>query len=380
MIWRMLLFLCIFSALLGGVHVYLYRRLIRRPFGPRRWGRWLFIAIPLLMLLGLPLSRALPRELLSPVGFFVFGWLAVLSVLLPMLWGVDIVGFIGRRLLRDAEGFDPKRRLAINRGVGLLTLGGLMTAARRGAAETTPSHTRVEIPIKGLDPRLDGFKIVQISDVHIGPTLDAGFMEWVVKEVNSQSPDLVAITGDLVDGAAERIGHEIDALADLKSAYGSFFVTGNHEYFSGVDGWLKRLRALGVRTLRNERVRIDHDGAPLDLLGVDDWRSASFGHGPDLKRAVEDRDLTVPSVLLAHQPRAIYGAAEEQLDVMLCGHTHGGQIWPWAFIALLVEPYLKGLHLHDGTWIYVHKGTGYWGPPLRLGAPAEIASVILRAA
>jgi hypothetical protein len=191
----------------------------------------------------------------------------------------------------------------------------------------------------------------------------------------------VAITGDLVDGSVDELREQVAPLASLKSRQGVYFVTGNHEYYAGVNEWLAHLPTLGVRVLRNERVAVGDGTHTFDLAGVDDWSARGMpGHGPDLARAVEGRDAARELVLLAHQPRAIHEAAKHGVGLQLSGHTHGGQIWPWNFAVKLQQPYVAGLARHSkDTQLYVSRGTGYWGPPMRLGAPAEITRIRLRA-
>jgi predicted MPP superfamily phosphohydrolase len=204
-----------------------------------------------------------------------------------------------------------------------------------------------------------------------------------VRRVNAIAADLVAITGDLVDGPIAIFGSRIEPLADLRSTHGTFFVTGNHEYYSGVDHWLPRFRSHGLRVLRNERVAIEHKGAIFDLAGIDDHESKRWGgdHGPDLERALAGRDETRPVVLMAHQPRQVRVAARHKVDLQLSGHTHGGQIWPWHGIARMQQGgLLAGLYKFGETQLYVSRGTGYVGPPVRIGAPAEITRITLRAA
>jgi predicted MPP superfamily phosphohydrolase len=183
------------------------------------------------------------------------------------------------------------------------------------------------------------------------------------------------ITGDLVDGSVEQLGALTAPLKELHAKDGVFFVTGNHEYYSGVDEWLAYLGELGIRVLRNERVPV----GPIDLAGVDDWSARSFGHGhgADLSKALAGRDKERPVVLLAHQPQAIVEAEQHGVDLQLSGHTHGGQMFPWVYAVKLVTPYVAGLYQHKTSALYVSRGTGYWGPPVRVGAPAEITHLTL---
>lgn len=298
------------------------------------------------------------------------------------LWlGVVFVAFVATLVtspLRLATwlGGWPEATLALSVGtsgaVAGLTGFGWLAARRVGIA-------RVEVPIDGLDPRLAGLTIAQISDVHVGHTTRA-FLDDVVDRVNRLDPDLVAITGDLVEGTVEEVGADLVALTRLRARHGVYFVTGNHEYYGDGPKWAAFLPTLGLRVLRNERVQIVHDGAPLDVVGVDDpFGTMAPGHGTDLPRAVDGRDPSVAAVLLAHQPVTVDEAADHGIALQLSGHTHGGQIWPFHWLVRLVQPYLAGLVRHRGTWLYVHRGTGHWGPPLRIGAPPEIAVVTLAA-
>ena len=188
----------------------------------------------------------------------------------------------------------------------------------------------MSVPIAGLAPELAGFRVVQISDVHVGHTSRA-FLESVVDAVNALEPDLVAITGDLVEGTVDEIGPDLRGLMRLRAKHGVFFVTGNHEYYGDGVRWAEHLPSLGLRVLRNERVRVVHGGAPLDVVGVDDpFGKMAPGHGTDLDAALAGRDLAVPTLLLAHQPVTVVDAARHGVTLQLSGHTHGGQLRvPW---------------------------------------------------
>jgi uncharacterized protein len=247
-------------------------------------------------------------------------------------------------------------------------------------ARRTAGVVTVEIPIEGLPAALQGFTIVQISDVHVGPTIRQRQVQGIVEAVNRLKPDLVAITGDLVDGSVAELSSEVAPLQRLVSRDGTYFVTGNHEYYSGVAPWLAELRRLGVRVLHNEHVVIDRSGAKLVLAGVTDYSGGHFdrSHRSDPQAAIAGTptDAAV-KVLLAHQPRSAKAAAEAGFDLQLSGHTHGGQFLPWNFLVALQQPFTAGLHAIDQLRIYVSRGTGYWGPPKRFGAPSEITEVRL---
>lgn len=284
---------------------------------------------------------------------------------------------------RDAEPPSPSRRAFIARaaaGGALVGTSGLVTLGVRNALGDI-DRPLVEVRLPRLPPQLSGLRIVQISDVHIGPILDRRFIERVVDEVNALRPDVVAITGDLVDAPVSLIGADLAPLARLRPRWGTWFVTGNHEYYAGIDGWSEHLATLGVRTLLNERVTIG-DAVTLDLAGTPDDHGGRFlpDHAPDLPRALAGRDPDRPLVLLAHRPNGIVGAADAGVGLQLSGHTHGGQLWPFGAAVAMTHPYVAGLHQHtQDTWIYVSRGTGFWGPPMRVGAPAEITTVVLTA-
>ncbi len=242
-----------------------------------------------------------------------------------------------------------------------------------------PEVEDVHISLKRLPARLDDFAIVQLSDVHIGNTIRRPFVEAMVARTMAAKPDMIVITGDLVDGSVAKLRGDAEPLADLRAPHGVYFVTGNHEYYSGVDSWLQHLTSLGLRVLRNERVSIADGG--FDLAGVDDYSSKMFrGHGPDLGKATAGRQEDRELILLAHQPRHVHHAKKHGVSLQLSGHTHGGQIWPWHYLVMAQQRgLLAGHSVHDDTQLYVSRGTGYWGPPIRFLSRGEIARIRLRA-
>jgi uncharacterized protein len=261
-------------------------------------------------------------------------------------------------------------------GIGVTLLG--YQNARRTAAVTD-----VQVPVHGLPRALHGFTIVQISDVHVGSTIRHAYVEAIVDAVNRLEPDIIAITGDLVDGSVAELASHVAPLGRLVSRHGVYFVTGNHEYYSGVEPWLSHLRRLGIKVLHNEHVVITRDGAKLVLAGVPDYSAGYFDSGhrssPKAALAGAPADAAV-KILLAHQPRSAAAAAQAGFDLQLSGHTHGGQFLPWTFLVRLQQPFTAGLHRVGGLLVYVSRGTGYWGPPKRFGAPSEISKVRLEAA
>jgi len=259
----------------------------------------------------------------------------------------------------------------------VMTLVGFINARRRARVR------RVDVPIEGLPASLDGFTIAQISDLHVGPTIKRRYVDAVVEAVNAIGADLIAVTGDLVDGGVAQLRGHTEPLRRLSSRYGTYFVTGNHEYYSGVQPWLAELRRLGFRVLLNEHVVLRHRDAKLVLAGVTDYSAhhyhATHRSDPAAALAGAPSDAAL-RVLLAHQPASAFDASRAGFDLQLSGHTHGGQFVPWNWFVRFWQPFTAGLHRLGRLWVYVSRGTGYWGPPKRLGAPSEITRLRLVAA
>lgn len=381
---RFAIFLLVVGGLDFALHRYVWARLVRDAELPQPWARVATIALIVLAVMlvtALPLGRVLPRAVMTPIAFLVFTWLGVLFVLFVLLAVGDVarlVWAIVERARHDAP--DAARRLAIGRVFAAAT--GVLAAAISGvgiaSAVSEVEVRRHRVPLRRLPAALEGLTVVQLTDLHVGPTIGHDWLARVVEQTNALKPDIVAITGDLVDGSVDDLRRHVAPLANLSAPLGVFFVTGNHEYYSGVDEWIAELGRLGVRVLRNERVELRRGDAVIDLAGVDDWSARSVeGHGPNLKRAVEGRDTTRELLLLAHQPKQIVEAAAHGVGLQLSGHTHGGQIFPFNFLVHLQQPYVAGLHRHGDAHIYVSRGTGYWGPPMRVGIPSEISHFTL---
>ncbi|MEU7824104.1 metallophosphoesterase [Catellatospora sp. NPDC049133] len=273
---------------------------------------------------------------------------------------------------------DPSRRLLIARSAAIfagLTATGI-TAYGVKTALGDPVLKRVQIPLAKLPRSMDGYKIALVSDIHLGPLTGIEHSRRIVRSINGMNADLIAVAGDMVDGTVAELGDEAAPLAELRSRDGAYFVTGNHEYFSGAEEWLVEVERLGMRPLRNERLEI----RGLTLAGVNDVSGGDLGEGgPDFGKALGDRDPNKPVVLLAHQPIQAFEAAKHGVDLQLSGHTHGGQMVPFNLIAALQQPVISGLGEVDGTQVYVTNGAGFWGPPVRVGAPPDITLVELRA-
>lgn len=384
------LFFTVALSLAGSLHYYIWARLVRDLALPVLWHRVL-TGLVIALFLSIPITFTLARghrfEGIRSVLLGTFSWMGVLFLVVMLLAVVDVsrlgVGLLSR-LFGEGPPDDPERRLTVARmlgvGVALLAGGAGTLAARSGLTELLVK--RVTVPLGRLPSELSGTRIVQLTDVHVGATIQRGFIERVVRETNALEPDVIAITGDLVDGSVAQLREHVAPLAELRAKHGVYFVTGNHEYYSGAEAWCAELTRLGIRVLRNEHVRIGEGEASFDLAGVDDYSAHRFGrgHGADLARALEGRDESRELVLLAHQPRQVFEADRLGVGLQLSGHTHGGQIFPWNFFVRLQQPVVSGLHRFGRALVYVSNGTGYWGPPMRLGAPAEITELTLTSA
>jgi uncharacterized protein len=413
-------FLLVVISVVVLIHLYLWKRLVRDtlPRGrARRIAGFGVLALGLLVPATFIGSRALPHDYQPLVAWPGYIWLALMFYLLvgflilepvrlalipwlrrgrqaaaveepsvdaePALVGAGPPGSSGEPVgaaavpappTQDAR-FDPSRRLLLGRtaaavvGIGAVAITGFGVRTALGP----PNMMRVPVRLPKLPSSMSGFRIAVVSDIHVGPLLGRDHTARIVRMINAAEPDMVAIVGDLVDGTVDEMGETIEPLQDLRAPSGSFFVTGNHEYFSGYEPWIDEVNSLGVRVLRNERVAVDG----LDLAGVNDVNGADFGDGPDLDRALGGRDTSRPVVLLAHQPVLVHEAAKRGVDLQLSGHTHGGQIVPFNYVVRAVQPVLVGLETIDGTQVYVTRGAGFWGPPVRVGAPPDISIIEL---
>lgn len=280
----------------------------------------------------------------------------------------------------DGRAEDPERgverRLLLARGAAIFA--GLTAAGITGYGVRTalgpPQLDRVQIPIAKLPRSLDGTRFAVVSDIHLGPLTGSRHVPRIVDMINSLQADVACIVGDLVDGGVAELGQLAQPLAGIRAKQGAYFVTGNHEYYSGFQQWIDEVTDLGVRPLRNQRVEI----GGLDLAGVNDLGGEQYGDGPDFPKALGDRDPARPVVLLAHQPVVAHQAAPYGVDLQLSGHTHGGQLAPFNLLVKLQQPVVSGFGVVDGVPVYVTNGAGFWGPPVRVGAPPQVTLVELR--
>jgi predicted MPP superfamily phosphohydrolase len=273
----------------------------------------------------------------------------------------------------------PLARIVTASALAVPALTALLTLIGYANARRVARVRDVEIPIASLPPALAGFTIAQITDVHVGPTIERDHVDAVVDAVNALDADLVAITGDLVDGSVPELSHHTAPLGRIVARHGVYFVTGNHEYYSGVQPWIAELRRLGIRVLLNEHVVVEHEGERVVVAGVTDVSAHHFvpAHRSDPQKAIAGAPADAVKLLLAHQPRSAPAASSAGFDLQLSGHTHGGQFLPWNFFVRFQQPFTAGLARLGRLWVYTSRGTGYWGPPKRLGAPSEITRLRL---
>jgi len=349
---------------------------------------WMVLALSaVLMPMGM-LARRVAKpplaNLLTWLGLLCMGLFSTLLVLTVLREGLLL-------LVRAMDGFWPGALSIVavqsDTALALPLVALLVTALGFWNARRTATVVQVDVPIANLPEALQGFTVAQISDIHVGPTIKTHYLQRIVDRVNGLNANMVAITGDLVDGSVKELGHHVAPLAQLTSTHGTFFVTGNHEYYSGAHSWIDALRALGIQVLMNEHVLIQHsidaqdpEPALMVVAGVADFSAHHFdeAHRSDPHRAIANApDHAVFKLLLAHQPRSAAAAADAGFDLQLSGHTHGGQFWPWNHFVKLQQPFTAGLHKLQALWVYTSRGTGYWGPPKRFGAPSEITHLRL---
>jgi uncharacterized protein len=419
-----LAFVATVTVILGLIHLYLWKRLVRDTTRPGRWRR-VGGAVTLVLAVLVPGTMLATRAGLDVLAWPGYLWLAAMFYLLLIVAALEMPMLVVRRALRrsaratepapaptavavgaggpaepepptippaapteppaapiDSPDHDQRRRLLLARGAAIFA--GLTAAGITGYGVTEalspPRLRRVQIPLDRLPRSMDGLRIAAVADIHLGPLAGRPHAERVAAAVNRLDADLVAIVGDLVDGTVAELGAAAAPLRGLRSRHGSYFVTGNHEYYSGVEEWVAKIDRLGVRVLQNERLEIRARGGVLDLAGVDDPTGEDVGAsgGPNFPRALDGRDPDRPVVLLAHQPVQVREAARYGVDLQLSGHTHGGQMVPFNYLVRLQQPVVSGLATVDGTKVFVTTGAGFWGPPVRVGVPPEVTLVELR--
>ncbi|MGB0641370.1 MAG: metallophosphoesterase, partial [Myxococcota bacterium] len=379
-----MIFFFVFFSVFAAAYAYVGLQLTGERPSVSRWP-WVVLAVHFIaVFVAFSISRSVgPAPWAKPLYWFVYVGMGLFSLVFTGLVLRDL-GWTGTRLLDGWFGTgvlptDPERRQFLVGGFNVWILGSAGLAGAYGvfSARRKPTVVPVDVPIDDLPAGLDGFLIAQVSDLHVGPTIGADYARMVVDIVNGLSPDMVALTGDFVDGSVEKLRDGMAPLADLRSTYGSMFVTGNHEYYSGAQEWCAEMERLGAKVLLNEHTMIEHKDAKLLVAGVTDYRAHTMmpAHASDANKAMAGAPEADATILLAHQPKSCEAAKHHGFDLQLSGHTHGGQMFPWNFFVWLAQPFTKGLHRFGRGWVYVNTGTGYWGPPMRIGVQSEITLV-----
>lgn len=397
---RFFLFFLIWFAILAFGHAYIGARVVSAAQlrGRKKaiaWGVVLFI----LVIPQIPFFLLINKQEGSWIdawfwpGFLALGFFSLFLTLM-LLRDIVLVSSVGvskiitlagklRRPKADSPRLlDPERRrfLAHSTNVGIAGVAGILTGYGLYESHRPADIEEVVVFIPHLPSEFDGFRIVQFTDIHVGATIKRKFVEGIVEQVHGLRGDLIAFTGDLVDGSVQWLRDEVAPLKELTAPHGKFFVTGNHEYYSGVEPWIEEADRLGFTVLVNEHRLIQRSGKSLVLAGVTDYGGGDFlaSHASNPAAAIANAPSDDVKILLAHQPKSVFVAAKAGYDLQLSGHTHGGQFFPWDWMARLIQPYIKGLHKHENTLVYVSRGSGYWGPPLRLGIPPEITVITLK--
>jgi hypothetical protein len=378
--WVMfLVFVSVMCVVYGGTHYYLYSRLLSA-VGPLTGGvLWVVRAVTVLAAVSFPVARGLVAVSVNPVtrvvDFLAAVWMGVFLYLLLGTLVVDVVGAVLRvaGLLPRLDALLGGRAGVVGVAVVAMTAGGVSMFGlyqARCAAETTV----VDVSMRGLPAELDGFRVVHLSDVHIGAIVGTGRLRDVVAQVNALEPDLVLITGDLVDEDANHLEDLAEVLRGFRSRHGVLASTGNHEFYARVDEVVRQAALGNVRYLRNEKTEV---AGALLVYGVDDPTVTRMGgKSVPLGEVVGPEAGERPSIVMHHQPRGVEPLVERGVDLVLSGHTHGGQLWPIRLISERIYPYQAGAYRLGRTLLYVSRGTGTWGPPLRVGSPPEV--VLLR--
>jgi predicted MPP superfamily phosphohydrolase len=375
---RGLTLMFVVSGVIVSAHWYIGLRLIRDAQWPPAvvpiawavlWGAFASI------FLGFLGGRLLPRPVARVLQWVGFVWMGVFALALTACAATDLAFFVAGRAAPHPQEWGRAQALLVLGLIGPALAWGFFVARR------TPVVERITVPIAGLGPELEGLKLVQITDVHIGETLDRRFLRRVVDQVNALKPDVIAVTGDTIDGPVAKLHDEVQGFGELKAPLGVFYVTGNHEYYHGAASWVAQMKRLGLIALHNEHRVLQRGSSRLVIGGVPDVEGARFSasHAPSVELAFAGAPVGAPRILLAHQPRFARSAQGHSVQLMLSGHTHGGQIFPFMFLVRLQQPVISGFRQLWGVPVYTSRGTGYWGPPFRVGPSSEITEITLTA-
>ena len=393
-----MIFFSVATIIVLSIHYYLWLRLIRDTDLStlyRHIGTYSLIALSLSFPIALSVDKVAPLRYSFPLLWLSYFWIGMMFLLFFLLFSIDIIKalfYIFSKLaaansnilkpdIIDLEINNPERRQFISNLIASGTSLSVFIASGIGVTNyySTAIVKKFNVVLNGLPEIFKGFNIVQISDLHLGQMMTKQKLQQIVGQVNNLKPDLIAITGDLADGSVEKLLQEANPLKDLKAKKGVYFVTGNHEYYSGVEEWTDAIKKMGIKVLNNKNIKIKKEDDYFYLAGVTDHEGERFGpkHAADFEKTFSGLKKDKKKILLAHQPIAVQKASQYDTDLVLAGHTHGGQVWPFNYFVYLQQPYLKGFYDYQGTKLYVNQGTGCWGPPIRLGSKNEITQIIL---
>jgi len=372
---KLSIFVAIFLIVFALLNLYIVKRFINKLHINKKYKRYfkLFLLINYIGVIGYMYARYNPE-----MANWLYFLLSLPMGVVFLIFSTAIIYDISHTIINKSP-ISNKRREFFKKGLDYASVAVALGISGRAIYEAKFIELEiVDVKIKDLKTP---YSIVQISDVHIGGLIDQKFIRNIVKKVNVLTPDIVVITGDLVDIALDYAKPALEELKHLQTKYGTYFIVGNHEYLHGIDEIIKTVNSMGIKTLENENVYIGEKGKGFNLAGVYDYMGyRSEHHEPDLELALKKVDKDSPTVLLAHQPVFIEEVGDD-VDLVLSGHTHGGQLYPFRVLVKMVQPYLAGLYQHSkDTQIYVNKGTGFWGPPMRLGASSEITYITIESA
>lgn len=383
-----LIFFTVVIAIVSAMHYYVWARIVRdTALSPplKDSGTYLMIALGILFPISLILSRSFSSQFSYIILWCTYLWLGMIMLFVFFFLFSDLLKLlihIFSWLSSSGNStMNPERRVFLSRTMAGSGLAMVFAATGRGVQQYFQTAVVKQVPLtfNHLPDVFKGYKIVQISDLHLGQMMTRATLAGIVDQVNQLKPDLVLITGDLVDGSIKHLHGSVAPLKHLEARKGVYFVTGNHEYYSGVQYWLPHIESLGIKVLNNETVKIKEQDAFFYLSGVPDKESKNFGQkfAADFQKTFTGLKEDSIKILMAHQPIDVKKASQYHVDLVLSGHTHGGQIWPFNYLVYLQQPYLKGLYRYKNTQLYVNQGTGSWGPPMRLGSVNEITEIIL---
>lgn len=336
----------------------------------------LLAALVLYYVTRLFVREGLPVEVNTTLRWIGYLSLGFISLTIPFLFVKEVLQLGGRVVGEKKDPVDGARRAFLHNAGNAAVMAAVLPTMAFSIQEAfqQPIVKSNALRISGLHTDLEGTTIAHISDLHVGSILDEKWLKALMTQVGELRADMFVLTGDAIDGKVSRVGKELDSLLKFEAPLGKFFVTGNHEFYSGVDGWVEQMRTLKFTVLNNEHTLIQKGEGKLLLAGVWDYSGERFGehYTSDpfaAKAGAPEHDV---SILLAHQPKNIFEASKAKFDIQLSGHTHGGQYFPWTYAVHLFQPYVKGLHKVDESLLYVNTGTGFWGPPMRFTVPPEI--------